>query len=233
MFPIAIKGIPIATILRIISILLIGFCSLFNYNNWDEVFIRNVHIVAFISVLYTVIIYADDIKNEDSFSFYFFAFVVAMSNIFVIANIRQSSESMSREEVIMSVDILNLLLLSFSLVYIKDKYFYSNYLFYSGIPKNEDRIFALTKALVYGKETLYDFEMSAIITRLSELYKESGYTIMSNRAEKFESVYNQYNILFKSVTSRYLQNSFYSEFNDVSDLVGYADYVQRTREDVG
>ena len=225
MYPMAIKGIPISLMLRILSICLIGFFSLYHYYGWNDVYIRNVHIVIFITIFYTAFIYADDSIHNDSVFFYIITFGILISNIFVFFDTGYEPGIMNQQYQLIVTDMTNLFFISFSLISIKDRHFYSNYLMYSRIPKNKERLFAYTRSLIYGKDYLYDFEMKKLLKSISYFYSEMGYPLMTARADKLLSCYNEYILNMGYLTRR--DTGLHSEFNNADELINQANAIEK------
>lgn len=232
MYPIAIRGIPIASILRILSVLLLGFFSLNQYDSWNNAYIRNVHIVIIIAVIYTVLIYADDIKHAHNYFFYMPGSLAIIFNLFVLTDTGYSSDGMSKESLLISTDLISLFFLSFSLISIKDKYFYSNYLPYSSVPQNMEKVFALTKALMYGKNHFSQKEFIDLLYSISLLYEENGYSVIANRVAKLSIAYTEYYHLLVSITSRELGGGFSPEFKNTAELIHFAEIAQKENKNI-
>jgi hypothetical protein len=227
-YPIALKGIPISSILSILSIILIGFFSLSGYNGGDEIYIRNVHIILLISVVLATLISG---LYGSYFTGLFAAFTV-LSNIFVLTNTGYSNDGIDKDSVLFGADVCSLFLLIFVLVITKDRYFYSECLRNSNVPKNAEKIFALTRSLIYGRDNLSDIEKTDLIKNIGRLYKEQGYTVLANRAEKLAITYYQYNNLFKSLTERQFGGSYSRNFESAVELIDCAKYAQENNENL-
>lgn len=74
-----------------------------------------------------------------------------------------------------------------------------------------------------------EHEIADIISEISFLYKRHGFTVMADKANNLNKIYQQYNTQFKTLTTRYKNEIF--EFRNVDDLVRRAEAVQNAHDE--